>query len=30
MYLDGAQLHGYLARERKDMRTMLGELGLLT
>ena len=30
MYLDGAQLHGYLARERKDMRAMLRELGLLT
>jgi putative tricarboxylic transport membrane protein len=30
MYLDGAELDGYLARERKDMRTMLGELGLLT
>jgi len=30
MYLDGAELDGYLARERKDMRTTLGELGLLT
>ena len=30
MYLDGAELSGYLARERKDMRTTLAELGLLT
>jgi putative tricarboxylic transport membrane protein len=30
MYLDGAELDRYLARERKDMRTMLAELGLLT
>jgi putative tricarboxylic transport membrane protein len=30
MYLDGARLRDYLARERTDMKTMLGELGLLT
>jgi putative tricarboxylic transport membrane protein len=29
MYLDGAELRGYLARERTEMRAMLGELGLL-
>ena len=29
MYLDGAALRDYLARERSDMRAMLGELGLL-
>jgi putative tricarboxylic transport membrane protein len=30
MYLDGAELNGYLARERKEMRATLAELGLLT
>ena len=30
MYLDGAQLRAYLARERTEMRTVLGELGLLS
>ena len=29
MYLDGAELGDYLARERIDMRAVLGELGLL-
>ena len=30
MYLDGAELGDYLARERTDMRAVLGEIGLLT
>jgi putative tricarboxylic transport membrane protein len=30
MYLDGAELSDYLARERVDMRVVLGDLGLLT
>jgi putative tricarboxylic transport membrane protein len=30
MYLDGAALRDYLARERTEMKAMLGELGLLT
>jgi hypothetical protein len=29
MYLDGAALRDYLARERTEMKAMLGELGLL-
>jgi putative tricarboxylic transport membrane protein len=29
MYLDGAKLRDHLARERTDMRAVLGELGLL-
>jgi putative tricarboxylic transport membrane protein len=29
MYLDGAELRDHLARERSDMRAVLGELGLL-
>src|SRR5262245_10275981 len=29
MYLDGAELRGYLARERTEMKAMLGGLGLL-
>jgi putative tricarboxylic transport membrane protein len=29
MYLDGAELRDHLARERADMRAVLGELGLL-
>jgi putative tricarboxylic transport membrane protein len=29
MYLDGAELRGYLARERTEMKAMLGEFGLL-
>jgi putative tricarboxylic transport membrane protein len=29
MYLDGAALRDYLARERTEMRAMLGGLGLL-
>jgi hypothetical protein len=29
MYLDGAGLRDHLARERTDMRAVLGELGLL-
>jgi putative tricarboxylic transport membrane protein len=30
MYLDGAALDAYLARERTEMKAVLGELGLLT
>jgi len=30
MYLDGVELRGYLARERMEMKAMLGELGLLS
>ena len=30
MYLDGAELIAHLARERTEMRAVLGELGLLT
>jgi putative tricarboxylic transport membrane protein len=30
MYLDGGELIDYLARERAEMRAVLGELGLLT
>jgi hypothetical protein len=29
MYLDGAELQQYLKRERSEMKTVLGELGLL-
>ena len=29
MHIDGEALHGYLAQEREEMRTLLGELGLL-
>jgi putative tricarboxylic transport membrane protein len=29
MYLDGAELRGYLTRERAEMKSMLGRLGLL-
>jgi hypothetical protein len=29
MHLDGAALHTHLARERDEMRALLGELGLL-
>jgi tripartite-type tricarboxylate transporter receptor subunit TctC len=29
MYLDGAELQQYLERERSEMKTVLGELGLL-
>ena len=29
MYLAGADLRGYLERERTEMRAVLGELGLL-
>jgi len=30
MYLAGADLRGYLERERTEMRAVLGELGLLS
>ena len=29
MYLDGVELQQYLKRERSEMKTVLGELGLL-